>query len=327
MRYARNKLVSRREAGYYHCISRCVRRAFLCGRDKLTGRSFEHRREWIENRLLFLAETFAMGICAYAVMSNHVHVVVHVDPEVASRWTAEEVANRWVKLFPARVFRRVDDMACQVKAASIASNPERVAVCREQLSSLSWFMRCLNEPIARMANREDACTGRFWEGRYKCQALLDEAALLACMTYVDLNPVRAGAATDLESSLHTSIRRRLQNAHRDDEALAPVCGTVRCNFPLTIRDYVSLVEWTGRRLHPRKFSSAASDPPVCLRKLGIRQESWIVQSSSIETRYWRAVGSAESLLRKALELGQCWLKGCRSVLALSPQDGVGALRP
>lgn len=82
-------------------------------------------------------------------------------------------------------------------------------------------MRTLNEPIARRANREDACTGRFWERGYKCQALLDEAALLACMSYVDLYPIRASIADDLASSSHTSPAQRVVTI-RDDRSQALV---------------------------------------------------------------------------------------------------------
>lgn len=312
MRYARNEIVSPSEAGYYHCVSRCVRRAFLCGMDALTGRSFDHRRQWIEDRLLMLADVFAVDICAYAVMSNHVHVVIHVDPATTQIWSPEEVASRWVALFPARRFGRPDDVANRAKKLSIAADPQLIATYRERLSSLSWFMRCLNEPIARMANREDSCTGRFWEGRFKCQVLLDDRAVLACMAYVDLNPVRAGIAVDLESSRHTSIRRRLQNGPCDSDALRPVAGTVCSRLSLSSRDYVSLVDWAGRRLHPGKCGRIASEPPEWLRNNEDNGSDWLTQVSSIETHYWRVVGGTESLLQKAIELGKRWLKGIRS---------------
>ena len=86
----------------------------------------------------------------------------------------------------------------------LAADGEQLAERRRRLSSLSWFMRCLAEPIARQANRKDGCTGRFLEGRTKCQRLLDEAAVLACSVYVDLNPIRAEVVTTPETSADTS---------------------------------------------------------------------------------------------------------------------------
>jgi hypothetical protein len=97
----------------------------------------------------------------------------------------------------------------------IQSDGARLAAIRDRLSSLSWFMRCLAEPIARRANREDRCTGRFWVGRYQCQPVLDESALAACLAYVDLNPVRARLDETSEASRFTSVFERIQTMHFD----------------------------------------------------------------------------------------------------------------
>ena len=228
MAVPRHQLVDPTTPGYYHCITRCVRRAFLCGLDPLSGRSFDHRKTWIESRLIELAEIFGVGLYAYAVMSNHVHAVVHVDPGTAAGWPDSEVAERWVRLFPARANGEPDAEGCPRRRDAILGNPDRLAQCRLRLGSLSWFMRCLAEPIARRANREDGCTGRFWEGRFKCQALLDDAAVLSCMSYVDLNPVRAGIAPDLPSSAHTSVKRRIETTRPPvrGEPLRAIAGSI-----------------------------------------------------------------------------------------------------
>ena len=143
----RNLLVDSESPGYYHCISRCVRRAWLCGIDPYDGKSYEHRREWVESRLLELADIFAVGIYAYAVMSNHVHVVLRIDPEAATAWSAEDVASRWVRLFPATVDGEIDPTASQTKEANLLGNAQRLEICRRRLSSLAWFMRSLNASI------------------------------------------------------------------------------------------------------------------------------------------------------------------------------------
>ncbi|UXI67056.1 hypothetical protein [Tahibacter amnicola] len=236
------------------------------------------------------------------------HVVATVDPHLAETWSADEVAARWLRLCPVRSGNEIDPVASALKASHIAADPARVAIYRERLASLPWFMRCLNEPIARRANREDACTGRFWEGRYRCQALLDEAALLACMAYVDLNPIRAGIASDLPTSAHTSIRRRLQHIE-GATLLRPIAGAAGNTLSVSTAEYVQLVEWTGRQRRPDKHRSLVGGPPAVLRSIGMTAASWRAEVFTIETRYWRAVGSIQALIDKARDLGQRWLKG------------------
>jgi REP element-mobilizing transposase RayT len=290
----RSQLVDPSTPGFYHCVSRCVRRAFLCGFDTLSGQDFEHRKHWIEDRLFELAGVFAVGVYAYAVMSNHLHVVVYLDPGASMAWSPEEVAERWLRLFPIRQRGEVDEAACRLRADVIAMDPVRVALYRERLSSLSWFMRCLSEPIARRANQEDACTGRFWEGRFKCQALLDDAAVLACMAYVDLNPIRAGLAKSLTVSEHTSVKRRMAAAPKPSEPLLPIAG--HCTQPLRIS-------------HVDKRGSIPASTPSVVRQLGLDDRQWQAQVLGIESQYWRAVGAVDALIAKARAMGQCWLKG------------------
>ena len=188
---ARKNLISVDTTPYYHCVSRCVRRAFLCGLDPFTKQSYEHRKAWIEQRILALGQVFCLDICAYAVMSNHYHVVLHINMAKLAKLSNRQVLARWFSLFQgnplvARFLR--DEPLCDAELAAIT---DIAAQWRERLVNISWFMKVLNESIARKANAEDGCTGKFWEGRFKSQALLDEKALAACMAYVDLNPVRA----------------------------------------------------------------------------------------------------------------------------------------
>ncbi|AGA33924.1 Transposase-like protein [Thioalkalivibrio nitratireducens DSM 14787] len=206
----RSSLVSLSDTPWYHVVSRCVRRAYLCGEDAHSGRSFEHRRGWIVERLEQLAGVFAVDVAAYAVMSNHAHLVVRIDAERVQGWDAEEVLRRWTQVFsgPLLVQRYLADPA-SLGEAETAAVFDWVETYRSRLADLSWYMRVLNESIARMANAEDGVTGRFWEGRFKSQALLDDAAVLTAMAYVDLNPIRAKLAETPETSEYTAIAERL----------------------------------------------------------------------------------------------------------------------
>ncbi len=209
-RIPRKYLIENADVGVYHCINRCVRRAFLCGTDEFSGKCFDHRKQWIQDRLEFLAGVFGVDVMGFAVMSNHLHLVLRNRPDVVTGWSDAEVARRWWQLFPGR--REQDGSAAEpttVDLLLVTGNAERLAEVRSRMSSVSWFMRCVAEPIARQSNREDECTGRFWEGRYRCQPLLDESAVLACLAYVDLNPIRAKIAATPETSRFTSVFERM----------------------------------------------------------------------------------------------------------------------
>lgn len=208
----RSEQFSADEISIVHCIQRCVRRAFLAGFDSETGKDYSHRREWIRRRMEALASVFGIDVLTYAIMSNHFHIILRNRPDVVAEWTDEEVALRWLRVFPGRRLEEHLAEPTENDVQTLARNSERIAEIRTRLSDISWFMRALSEPIARFANRQDECTGRFWEGRFKAQRITDEAGLLACAMYVDLNPVRAAMAETPEESLHTSAYDRVKAA-------------------------------------------------------------------------------------------------------------------
>ena len=211
-RQARGEYLNPHEVQIIHCVQRCVRQAFLCGLDKNTGNDYEHRREWIRNRQEFLASVFGIDCLTYTAMSNHIHVVLRSRPDVVKQWTDEEVARRWWKLFPKKKDKQGKATEpTESDLGMMLNNPTRMAQIRERLSDISWWMRCTAENIARRANKEDNTSGRFWQGRYRAQLILDEASLLACAAYVDLNPIRAAMAATPETSEFTGAKDRIDD--------------------------------------------------------------------------------------------------------------------
>ncbi len=193
-----------------HAVQRCVRRAFLAGVDAATGKDYSFRKEWIRRRMEALASVFGIDVLSYAIMSNHLHVILRNRPDVVASWSDAEVAIRWLRVFPGRRMEEHLAEPTEHEVKVLAANAERIAEIRQRMSDISWFMRSLAEPISRLANKQDECTGRFWEGRFKAQRIVDEAGLLACSMYVDLNPVRAAMTSDPDKAPHTSAFDRIQ---------------------------------------------------------------------------------------------------------------------
>ena len=315
----RKRLVSLNDTPYYHCIARCVRRAFLCGRDPQTGFDFEHRRQWIVDRIHLLVDVFAIDLCAYAVMNNHYHLVLRVNKNQAEQWSNREVVERWLRLFSGPPMARRWLELESITDAEYSQLGPLIDKWRGRLHDLSWFMRCLNEPIARMANQEDQCTGRFWEGRFKSQALLDERALLACMAYVDLNPVRAGMAKTPERSEFTSIRERI-HAPGASSLLGFVGSQDQSSLPFRLARYLELVDWAGRKMQSGKGDHIAAQEPPILQRLSMKPDVVLEYLSSNPALRFSALGSVHRLRRFARSVGVKFLHGVALAQRLCPAD-------
>ena len=332
MTRARYQQVSLQDTAYYHCISRCVRRAYLCGDDPVTGKNFDHRKQWLVSRIKTLAAQFSIDICAYAIMSNHYHLVLFVNEQQARDWDDAEVVKRWTALFPRNATLVATLQKNNYSKASSRRLQQQIDLWRERLMDISWFMRCVNETVARQANREDECSGRFWEGRFKSQALLDEKALVTCMAYVDLNPIRVGITDSLENSDFTSIQERLihhakkvkNRSYRQYRLLtrratkhlvgrqsggkqaklrvmSEMEGVAKKALPITPQSYFDLLEATCKALHPEEYSvqritDTLAEKNRLLNELGISAESWLKSVTTFHRHYSVAAGSESALI-------------------------------
>ena len=308
----REHQISLLDTEYYNISSRVVRKAFLCGVDEDTGKSYEHRRKWVEDRILRLSQVYAIDICAYAVMHNHLHIVLHVDVAKLKSWNMYEVLTRWHQLFKGTLLTQQYMKGETLDKFQLDTIEKTAEKYRQRLMDISWFMRSLNEPIARMANKEDKCTGRFWEGRFKSQALLDEGALLTCMAYVDFNPIRAQIAKTPEESAYTSIRRRVKSAMaggqtsellKFKEGETPPDDGLSTLSQYQFEDYLALVDCTGRTLRADKAGYIDSHTQGILNRMNLPCENWIYLTREFGRVFKGAVGTPEHLTEFTKHVG------------------------
>ena len=286
----RSKLVDPLVPLHYHLVSRCVRRVWLCGRDPISRRNYNHRKRWLEQRLLHLARYFAVEIDAFSIMSSHFHLVIYFDPIACQRWSDDEVAWRWVEAFPPTENGDVIEDLKPICRERILQNKALLDDRRRKLGCLSTFMKHLKQPIARRANKEDHCQGHFFETRFYSGALLSEQAVLASMAYVDLNPVRAKIARSIDQCDNTSIAVRIKHLENSLERLREVIeplisgvGEMTYRFQITLADYIENLNEVIRCEMGR-----GSNQPTN------KQSRWFAQVASIRKRQ-RAYGSIEAL--------------------------------
>ncbi len=337
----RSELVDLDSTRWYHCTQRCVRRAFLCGRDPYTGKSYEHRRGWLEARIKLVSSVFSIDLGSKAVQANHFHLVIRIDRDRATTWSDEEVMRRWFTLYPGTK----SELKVNPKSKKDRdSNAKLIAEWRHRLWDISWYMKAISEPIARRANKEDGCTGRFWEGRFKSQPLLDDGALIGCMAYVDLNPIRAGEAKSLEECDFTSVKARL-SAYRKEKRRAALDGRrvmvakatpehlipmpLRCAtdvergvkdtedgfLPISLESYVELLQWTAEMTgdNVSVMRRPKRGLAMKLRSLGLNPNHFAQSVISFHQLTLQVVGSPENIRAEAKRRGMRHLMGARKL--------------
>jgi REP element-mobilizing transposase RayT len=301
------------------------------GNDPDSGKNFDHRKQWLEDRLRRFAAYFGIDLLTFSILSNHFHLVLRSRPDVVATWDDTEVARRWLMICPVRKDAQGNPREpTETELNTIRNNPKRLATIRRRLSDISWWMRLLSQPLAAMANREEDQTGRFWQGRFRAVRICDEASLLACAAYVDLNPIRAALAETLETSDFTSIQRRIEGLTQDatsgeptaDRFLSPIeidqrqdalgaaasSSSFRASdkgfLPMSQIEYIQLLDWTARMVVPGKSGSTPADAPDVLQRLGLNAQEWVGLVREFGRMFSLAAGLPETLARQRTRLTQ-----------------------
>lgn len=322
-RLSRSEVFSPDEIAIVHVMNRVVRRCFLLGTDPLTGKNYDHRKQWIEQLLERQARFFGIDLLCYSILSNHFHQILRSRPDVVKTWDDTEVARRWLMICPIRKERNGEP--CEPKENelnSIRNDRAKLKQIRSRLSDISWWMRLLCQKIAQRANAEDELTGKFWESRFRGVKILDEAGLLACAAYVELNPIRAAMAETLESTEHTSIRCRIDglrippNAQRlADGFLAPLTidekhdklgpcphrSGKRCSdkgfLPMPLEKFLELVDWTGRQIATGKPGSIPHSTAAILERLQLEPQTWCSMVRDFGEMFYTVAGLPQEIER------------------------------
>ncbi len=322
-RSPRADVFSPTEIAIAHITQRCVRGSFLMGHDPVSKKCYDHRKVWIEQRLKWFSAYFAIDLICFTILSNHFHLPMRSRPDLVATWDDLEVARRWLMICPSRRDVNGEPLPpTEARLNKIRNNPALVAKLRLRLSDFSWWMRLLSQPLAAMANREDDQQGHFWQARFHAVRVCDEASLVACAMYDDLNPIRAAMAERLEASDFTSVQRRIESlqqqedgasALRPDRFLAPVqidanqnaSDSLPSKTPYRASDkgflsmstiaYLELLDWTARQVVPSKAGATPSETPPVLERLGLNVAEWIGMVTNFGRLYSKFAGLPETL--------------------------------
>lgn len=287
-------------------MSRCVRQGFLLDTMDISNGESNYRNEWIQRRLLYLSEVFAIDLLSFAIMDNHTHLVLFANLDLAKNLTNIEVLKRWSKLGKLPLLCQLylsQDWRTKLNDVEISIVLGLIDTYRAKLVNISVFMSRFNYYIAKRANKEDKVSGHFWEGRFKSQALLDIDAVFACMTYVDLNPIRSKKSLTLKGSKYTSIKYRINKAKDYSKAkVLPLLNGTSVDYQhdclnMTLKTYMShLQSFIGSKQSTKEFTE--------LKAFTKNNKNWQKSTPAFESSFSNAAGEKElvSLFNKQARL-------------------------
>jgi len=180
--------------GAYHICAKTVRGGFLTGIDRVALCSYDYREDWVLGRIDALISVFAIECHDRIVLDTALHMILRNRPDVASTWSDDDVAGRWLSLNRSRLELRSD--VPPKKLAQLLSDPTKLAAARLSLSSISSFMAHLRQPIAILANREEGERGFFWNPRFGCERLEDTPERWSCDLYMIKSRLRVVSGDD-----------------------------------------------------------------------------------------------------------------------------------
>ncbi|MFL2870678.1 MAG: transposase [Pirellulaceae bacterium] len=344
--YPRCKIIKQDRVGVYHVTTRCVQQMFLLGMDYLTGNDYGHRKSWIITWLKSLADVFLVDVCAFSILDNHVHLILRNRPDQLEELSDQDVANRLARLYSGeRRLIELPEIADPDVVKKYLNNRRLIKKKRGDLTDISVFMKVWEEAISRRANKEMKKTGHFWQGRFSSQVLEDDAAILACCAYVDLNPFRAGIVHLPELSEFTSLRIRLQESisRLGENYASPVCevgmpdvkwlapifkdeneSSTRSKSALNVStsEYFQLLDEYSRKPHRGKETGIDPKSKSILERVGICPNMWLVGIKSFGKWFQRVVGKPESIRIHNEDQGRHWSRGITNCKALFSGDGI-----
>ena len=321
------------DEGIYHCGSRCVRRGWLMGDDPLTGKNHNRRRRWALLRLSLMCQAFSIDLLFFAILANHFHVVLRTMPRLAKRWPDREVARRWLMVFPGK--RTEDPLGVEPADEDIgrlARNKDEIKKIRRRLSDISWWHRAFKEPLSRLANAEDGCSGAFWESRVWCRLVEGREGLFAVGLYNDLNLLRAGQCADPWATPYCSIGMRVlaekivKEGGADpapwlaqftlSECQTGLMGSstgLRASdlgcLDMTLDAYLKILRWAADESAKPRSGGMPQDLGRLARSQGLNPEKLSELIAMMPKIFPRMIGRAGQLRARAKEDDRHWFQG------------------